>query len=48
MCVWQPRAAHAELEDVSRWQQAPVCCWHLGKVLAAFLAGGGGAVSEVI
>lgn len=31
MCVWQPKAAHAELEDVSCWQQAPVCCWHLGR-----------------
>lgn len=32
MCVWQPKAAHAELEDASCWQQAPVCCWHLGRV----------------
>jgi len=31
VCGWQPRAAHAELEDVSRWQQAPVRCWHLGR-----------------
>lgn len=41
------RAAPAEPEDVSGWQQAPACCWHLGRVLAAFLAGGR-AVSALV
>lgn len=40
-------AAPAGLQDVSAWQRAPVCRWHPGRVLAAFLSGGGGAVSEV-
>lgn len=46
VCVWQPPAAPAGLQDVSGWQRAPVCPWHPGRVLAAFRAGGG-AVSEV-